>query len=208
MSAIFHSTFKKMMSYNIYPSIPSTPEDPQITYHLSMIQNKRHGLSKLENRYKGKYEKYTKTLNPLVTLNACASGLSTATGVSSVATLSTFISLPVSIPLGAVSLAGASVSGVTMALTKKYQKRLTKVTKLTDIVTSTIAVFETSLSKVLRNGKIDEEEFNVLQTSYFKTMNELTVVDCKMGAENRNQFEKSLLEEINDIKKLIGTKPS
>ena len=72
------------------------------------------------------------------------------------ATLSTFIGLPVSIPLGAVFLAGASVSGVTTALTKKYQKKLSKVTKLTDIITSAIAVFETCLSKALRNGKIDE----------------------------------------------------
>ena len=68
-----------------------------------------------------------------------------------------------SIPLGAVSLAGVSVSGVTTALTKKYQKKLMKVTKLTDIVMSAIAVFETCLSKALRNGKIDEEEFNMLQ---------------------------------------------
>ena len=45
-----------------------------------------------------------------------------AFGMSSVATLSTFIGLPVSIPLGAVSLAGASVSGMAMVLTKKYQK--------------------------------------------------------------------------------------
>ena len=79
------------------------------------------------------------------------------------ATLSTFIGLPVSIPLGAVSLAGASVNGVTTVLTKKYQKRLSKVMKLTDIITSAIAVFETCLSKVLRNGTIDEEEFNMLQ---------------------------------------------
>ena len=88
-------------------------------------------------------------------MNACASVLSVATGISSVPTLSTFIGLPVSIPLGAISLAGRSVSGVTTALTKKYQKKLTKVTKLTDIVTSAIAVFETCLSKALRNGKID-----------------------------------------------------
>ena len=74
------------------------------------------------------------------------------------ATLSIFIGLPVSIPLGAISLAGVSVSGVTTALTKKYQKKLTKVTKLTDILTSSIAVFETCLSKALHNGKIDEEE--------------------------------------------------
>ena len=93
---------------------------------------------KLEERYKEKYKKYTKILDRLVELNACTSGLSVATGISSVATLSTFIGLPVSIPLGAVSLARASVSGVTTALTEKYQKKLTKVTKMTDISNSRI----------------------------------------------------------------------
>ena len=61
---------------------------------------------------------------------------------------------------------------------------------LTDILTSALAVFETRVPKVLRNGNINEEEFNVLHMLYFKTMNELTAVDRKMEAENRNQFEK------------------
>ena len=143
-----------MMSYNIYPPIPSAPEDPQVDYNLSTIQGKRQGLLKLKERYEKKYKKYTKTLNRLVALNACSSGLSVATGISCVATLSTFIGLPVSIPLGVISLAGASVSGVTTVLTKKYQKKLSKVTTLTDIITSAIAVFEMCLSKALRNGKI------------------------------------------------------
>ena len=68
---------------------PPIPEDPQVDYHLSTIQSKRQGLLKLEERYKEKYKKYTKILNRLVALNACASGLSIATGISSVATLST-----------------------------------------------------------------------------------------------------------------------
>ena len=118
----------------------------------------------------------------------------------------TFIGLPISMPLGAISLAGASLNGVTTALTKKYQKKLTKVTKLYDIVTSASAVFETSLSKALSNGKIDEEEFNMLQMLHLKILNELSNIDCKMGAENRNQFEKGLLEKINDIKKTLGTR--
>ena len=67
------------------------------------------------------------------------------------ATLSTFIDLPVSIPLGAVFLAGGSVSGLVTALTSKYQKKLTKVTKLVDFITSAIAVFEMSVSKALNN---------------------------------------------------------
>ena len=139
-------------------------------------------------------------------LTACSSSLSAATGISSVVTLATFISLPVSIPLSAVSLAGAGISGVATALTKKYQKILSKVTKLTDIIMSALAIFERVVSKALKNGKIDEEEFNSIQTFHLKTMNELTAVDCKMESENRSQFEKSLLEEINKIKKNLGTR--
>ena len=75
------------------------------------------------------------------------------------ATLSTFIGLPVSIPLGAISLTGANVSGVATTFTKRYQTKLTKVTKLVDIVTSALAVFETSVPKALNNGEIDELEF-------------------------------------------------
>ena len=46
-------------------------------------------------------------------------------------------------------------------LTKKYQMKLAKVTKLVNIVTSALAVFETSISKVLKDG---EQEFGMLQT--------------------------------------------
>ena len=42
------------------------------------------------------------------------------------ATFATFIGLSVSISLGAISLSGASVSGVATVLTKKYQKKLSK----------------------------------------------------------------------------------
>ena len=124
-------------------------------------------------------------------LNTCSSSLSIATGISSVVKFSTFIILPVSIPLGVASLTGAIASGIIVAPTKKYQKKLTKATKLTDIITPALAVFETRVSKALKNGKIDEEEFNVLQTFQIKMLNELTGVDCKMEAENRNQFEKA-----------------
>ena len=77
--------------------------------------------------------------------------------------------------------------------------------KLADIVKSGLAVFKTIVSKVLYNGKVDEWEFGMLQTVCFKVLNELTGVDHKMGTENRNQFEKSLLKEINDIKNTLKT---
>ena len=115
-------------------------------------------------------------------LNDCSSGISIATGISSVVTFATFIGLPVSIPLGAASLTGAIASGIISALTKKYQQKLKKVTKLIDIITPALVAFERVVSKSLKDGEIDEEEFNMLQSLHLETLNELTGVDCRMEA--------------------------
>ena len=117
------------------------------------------------------------------------------------ATFATFLGLPVSVVLGAASLTGAIASGIISTLTKKYQKKLKKVTKLIDIVTPALVVFERVISGPLKNGVIDEEEFNTLQTLHLETLNELTGVDRRMEAENKSLVEKSLMEEINDMKK-------
>ena len=159
-----------------------------------------------EQMFKQKYEKYNKILNRLMWLNACSSGISIATGISSVATFATFVGLPVSISLGAASMTGAIASGIISTLTKQYQKKLRKVTKLTDIVTPALVVFERVVSGALKNGIIDEEEFNTLQTLHLETLNELTGVDHRIEAENRSLVEKSLMEEINELKKKAETK--
>ena len=119
------------------------------------------------------------------------------------ATFPTFVRLPVSISLGAASLTGAIAGGIISTLTKKYQKKLKKVTKLIDIVTPALGVFERVTSGALKNGIIDEEVFNTLQTLHLQTLNELTGVNRRMEAENRSLVEKSLMEEINNTKKKI-----
>ena len=133
-------------------------------------------------------------MNQLTWLNACSSSLSVATGISSVATFATFVGLPVSISLGAASLTVAIASGIISTLTKKYQKKLKKVTKLFDIVTRTTVVFDRVVSGALKNGIIDEEEFNTLQTLHLETLNELTGINRRMEAENRSLVKKSLIE--------------
>ena len=200
----------------MYPPLPSAPPEapgpclaeapPQIPYHLNMVQANRRGLIDKEKMFKKKYKKYTKILNRLAWLNACSSGISVATGISSVATFATFIGIPVSAALGAASMTGAIASGIISVLTKKYQQKLKKVTKLIDIVTPALVVFERVLSGALKNGVIDEKEFNTLQTLHLKTLNELTGIDCRMEAEHRSLVEKSLLEEINELKKNQGTR--
>ena len=117
-----------MTSYNIYPSLPWGPESPgpdrevghsqgpstlpeaplgsQVGYHLNIVQAKQRGLKNKEQMFKQKYEKYTKILNRLTWLNACSSGISVTTGISSVATFATFVGIPLSAALGAASMTG------------------------------------------------------------------------------------------------------
>ena len=153
------------MSYNTYPNLPSAPPDapPQVGYHLNVVQAKRRGLIDKEVMFKKKYKKYNRILNQLTWLNARSSGISVAIGISSVATFPTFIGIPVSAALGAASMTGAIASGIISVLTIKYQQKLKKVTHLIDIVTPALVVFERVVPGALKNGVINEEEFNMLQ---------------------------------------------
>ena len=93
--------------------------------------------------------------------------------------------------LGEASMTGAIASGIISVLTKKYQKKLKKVTKLIDIITPALVIFERVISGALKDGIIDEEEFNTLQTLHLETLNELTGVDCRIEAENRSLAKKT-----------------
>ena len=73
---------------------------------------------------------------------------------------------------------------------------------LIDIVMPALVVFERVVSSSLKDDLINEEEFNTLQTLYLKTLNNLTDVDHRMEVENRFLVEKSLMEKINEIKKM------
>ena len=203
-----------MVSYNTYPPLLSDPSigaqgpdaPPQVAYHLNVVQANRQGLKAKGQTFKKKYEKNTKILNRLTWLNACSSGISIATGISSIATFVTFIRIPVSAALGTALMTGAIASGIILVLTKKYQQKLKKVTKLIDNITPALVVFERVVSDALKDSIIDEEEFNMLQTLYLETLNELTGVDRRMEVEHRSLVEKSLLEEINELKKNAGTR--
>ena len=173
---------------------------------MNIVLAERQGLIDKEKMFKKKYKKYNRILNQLTWLNACSSGISVATGISSVATFATFIGIPVSAALGAASMTGAVSSGIISVLTKKCQKKLKKVTCFIDIITPALVVFETVVSGALKNGIISEEEFNTLQTLHLETLNKLTGIDHRMEAEHRSLVEKSLMDEINELKKSQGTK--
>ena len=52
-----------MTDYKLYPNLLSAPlKNPQVAYHLSVIQAKRQGLKNKEQMFKQKYENTRSTL--------------------------------------------------------------------------------------------------------------------------------------------------
>ena len=103
-------------------------------------------------------------------------------------------------------MTGAIANGIILALTKNYQKKLKKVTKLIDIETTALVVFVRVASKSLKDGVINEEEFNTLQTLYLETLNELTGVYHAIEAEHRSLVEKRPTGRDKQYKEKKGTK--
>ena len=64
-----------------------------------------------------------------------------------------------------------------------------------------LVVFKRVVSKSLKDNVINEEEFNTLQMLHLETLNELTGVDHRMEAVHRFLVGKSLMKNINKLKK-------
>ena len=194
----------------IYPKLPTAPVDSseQDKFNTSVVNSELEELIKLKDKFNTKYEKYKKMLERLMMFNVSSSAVTIGSGISSIATSATIVGIPISVGLGGVALGGSICTGCTTALIKKYQKKLDKVMKLYDIVTSAIAVFETSISQALNDGKIDYKEFQVLSGVYYKALERLSSTDRKLETETRNQFEKSLMAELQNLKKTLNPEQS
>ena len=108
-----------------------------------------------------------------------SSGISVTTGISSVATFATFVGLPVSISLRAASLTGAITTGIISPLTKKYQKKLKKVTQLIDIVTRATQALHGLAPKC--------KLINMHELINKSTNDYVTLLPCKNGANVNNK---------------------
>ena len=63
----------------------------------------------------------------------------------------------------------AIASGIISVLAKSTRRNLRKLLNLIDIVTPALVVFERVISGALKDGIIDEEEFNTIQTLHLET---------------------------------------
>ena len=98
--------------------------------------------------------------------------------------------------------------GACLLLTyKKYKKKLFKCYKLLDKITTSLATFETLISLSLDdNPVIDAKEFHKLQTLYLQLMTHVRNVDEKMKVQTEENFQKTIMDEIVNLKKAMEQK--
>ena len=133
--------------------------------------------------------------------------LELVSGVSTIGTLVTVVGLPISASLAIVSTVSTCVGACLLLTSRKYKKRLLKCYKLLNKITSSLATFETLISQSIDDDTvIDAKEFHKLQTMYLQLMTHVRNIDRKMKVQTEENFEKTITNEINNLKKALEQK--
>ena len=106
-----------------------------------------------------------------------------------------------------MSTVSTCVGACLLLTSKKYKEKLLKCYELLDKITSSLATFEVLISLSIDDGTvIDAKEFHKLQTLYLQLMTHVRNVDQKMKVEAEQNFQKTIMDEITNLKKAMEQK--
>ena len=191
------------MPENLYPQLPTAPSMSQESFNIDMVRKYYQDIANLKEKYNEKQRKYRNAYTRLLHASTGASTVGVVSGVSTIGRAFTVVGLPISVSLGIVSTVSTCVGACLLLTSKKYKKKLLKCYELLDKVTTSLATFETLISLSLDDGTvIDAKEFRKLQTLYLQLMTYVRNIDRKMKAETEQNFQKTIMNEITNLKKL------
>ena len=191
------------MTENIYPQLPTAPPINQESFNIEMVKKYYQDIANLKEKYTDKQRKYKNAYNRLLHASTGASTVALASGVSTIGTSVTIVGIPISASLGVVSTVSTCVGALLLVTSKKYKKKLLKCYELLDRITTSLATYETLISLSIDDGSIiDAKEFHKLQTLYLQLMTEVRNMDRKMKVETEQNFQKTIMDEITNLKKL------
>ena len=191
------------MPENLYPQLPTAP-----SFNIEMVRKYHEDSANLKEKYTEKQRKYKNVYNRLL-LHAStgASTVALASGVSTIGTSVTIVGIPISASLAIVSTVSTCVGACLPLTSKKYKKKLLKCYELLDKITSSLATFEVLISLSIDDGSvIDAKEFHKLQTLYLQLMAHVRNIDRKMKVETEQNFQKTIMDEITNLKKVLEQK--
>ena len=191
------------MAENLHPQLPTVPSMSQESFNIEMVRKYYQDIANLKEKYNEKQRKYKNAYNRLLHASTGASSVALVSGVSTIGTAFTIVGLPISASLGVMSTVSTCFCAWLLLTSRKYKKKLLKCYELLDKITSSLATFEVLISLSIDDGTvIDAKEFHKLQTLYLQLMMYVRNIDRKMKVETEENFQKTIMNEINNFKKL------
>ena len=192
---------------NLYPQLPTALPISQESFNIEVVRKYYQDIVNLKEQYTGKQRKYKNTYNRLLHASTGASSVALASGASTVRTSVTIVGVPVSASLTFVSTVSTCVGACLLLTSKKYKKKLLKCYELLDKITASLATFETLISLSIDDDSvIDAKEFYKLQTLYLQLMTHIRNIDRKMKVQTEENFQKTIMDEIINLKKAMEQK--
>ena len=196
-----------IMPENLYPQLPTAPPMSQESFNIEMARKYYQDIANLKEKYTEKQRKYKNAYNRLLHASTGASTVGVVSGVSTIGTAFTVVGLPISASLGVVSTVSTCVGACLLLTFKKYKKKLLKCYELLDRITTSLATYETLISLSIDDGSvINAKEFHKLQTLYLQLMTHVRNIDRKMKVQTEENFQKTIMDEIVNLKKALEQK--
>ena len=195
------------MPENLYPQLRTAPPISQESFNIEMVRKYYQDIANLKENYTEKQRKYKNAYNRLLHASTAASSVALVSGVSTIRTSVTVVQFPISASLAIVSTVSTCVGACLLLTSKKYKKKLLKCYELLDKITSSLATFETLISlSIDDNSAIDAKEFHKLQMLYLQLMAHIRNIDRKMKVQTEENFQKTIVDEIVNLKKALEQK--
>ena len=192
------------MPEHLYPQLLTAPPMNQESFNIAMVRKYYQDIANLKEKYTEKQRKCKNAYNRLLHASTGASSVALASGVSTIGTSVTAVGLPISASLAIVSTVSACAGACLLLTSKKYKKKLLKCYELLDKITTSLATFETLINLSIDDDSvIDAKEFHKLQTLYLQLMAHIRNIDRKMKVQTEENFQKTIMDEIVNLKKAL-----
>ena len=195
------------MPENLYPQLPTAPLINQKSSNIEMVRKYYQDIVNLKEKYTEKKRKYKDAYNRLLHASTGASSVALASAVATIGMSVTIVGFPISASLAIVSTVSTCIGACLLLTSKKYKKKLLKCYELLDKITTSLATFKTLISlSIDDNSVIDAKEFHKLQILYLQLMTQVRNVDRKMKVQTEENFQKTIMDDITNLKKALEQK--
>jgi len=192
----------------VYPVVSNHGPDPQ-TFRLTEISRIRHELNFELDKYRGLRRKYKKWDSILGWSTHISTGCSTGASAAAVACISMGLAFPISVPLGATSVALGAAAFITVKVKNNLVSRVVRNEKVIILASSKINSISKLISKILSDSDVTDEEYKLVVQEYERYLEmkkELKAKKVDNSNPDKDIFGKEFQEKFStDLKNLLST---